>query len=81
MVIQIIDSGPGIPEDKIEHVFDPFFTTKPTGSGTGLGLTVVKKIIDLHDGRITLSNLPEGGAEAMITLKASNAANQALPSK
>ncbi|MFT5108846.1 MAG: signal transduction histidine kinase [Verrucomicrobiales bacterium] len=73
VVIQILDNGPGIPDDKIEHIFDPFFTTKPTGTGTGLGLTVVKKIIDLHEGHINLSNRPDaGGAEAKITLKASN---------
>ena len=80
VVIRILDNGSGIAEDKFEHIFDPFFTTKPTGTGTGLGLTVVKKIIDLHDGLIQLSNRPEGGAEAKITLKASNSPSQSLAS-
>ena len=80
VVIKIIDNGPGIPEEKASQIFDPFFTTKPTGTGTGLGLTVVKKIIDLHEGRIELSNRNEGGVEAKITLKASNAPTQPLSS-
>ena len=80
VTIQVIDNGPGIPEDKASQIFDPFFTTKPTGTGTGLGLTVVKKIIDLHEGRIELTNRTEGGVEAKITLKASNASTQPLSS-
>ena len=80
VVIQVLDNGTGIADDKIDHVFDPFYTTKPTGSGTGLGLTVVKKIIDLHEGLVQLRNRPEGGAEAKITLKASNASTHSLTS-
>jgi len=71
VIIEVLDNGSGIPEEKMDDLFDPFFTTKPTGTGTGLGLTVVKKIIDLHEGLIELSNRPEGGAQAKITLKAS----------
>ena len=73
IVIEIRDNGPGIPDDKIGQIFDPFFTTKPTGSGTGLGLTVVKKIIDLHEGNLSLGNRSDArGAEAILTLKASS---------
>ncbi|MEM0897522.1 MAG: PAS domain-containing protein [Verrucomicrobiota bacterium] len=74
VVIEVIDSGPGIPEDKLGKIFDPFFTTKPTGVGTGLGLSVARKIIDLHDGVFTLENHEEGGACATIILKAEPAA-------
>ena len=54
--IQIEDSGPGIPEDKVEQIFDPLFTTK--SGGTGLGLVSCKNIIEQHQGTISLSNNP-----------------------
>lgn len=66
VIAEIDDTGHGIPEDKIAKIFEPFFTTKPTGIGTGLGLSVVKTIIDLHGATIDLRNLPEGGARVTI---------------
>jgi len=54
--IEIEDSGPGIPEDKIEQIFDPLFTTKSTG--TGLGLVSCKNIIEHHKGTISVKNNP-----------------------
>jgi two-component system NtrC family sensor kinase len=50
--IIITDSGSGIPEEIVGNIFDPFFTTKPAGEGSGLGLDIVKKIVDKHDGEI-----------------------------
>ncbi|MGL4368212.1 MAG: ATP-binding protein, partial [Spirochaetota bacterium] len=64
VVIVIRDTGSGIKEEHIDRLFEPFFTTKVTG--VGLGLAVVKKIINDHDGEITVRNRPEGGTEFKI---------------
>ena len=56
--IAITDSGPGIPEEIISEIFDPFFTTKPPGEGTGLGLDIVKKIVENHRGTIAVKSQP-----------------------
>ena len=53
-VVSVRDNGPGIPEHIRAKIFDPFFTTKPVGVGSGLGLDIVRKIIDKHQGRIEL---------------------------
>ncbi len=70
VILTIRDSGPGIPEDQLSRIFDPFFTTKSVGSGTGLGLSVVKKIVDLHGGFIHFQNSPRGGLEVTLTFAA-----------
>jgi signal transduction histidine kinase len=57
--VTISDDGPGIPEEEQRQVFEPFFTTKPVGSGTGLGLDTVRRIVrDRHDGELRLSSRP-----------------------
>jgi signal transduction histidine kinase len=55
-IIQIQDTGIGIPEENIQKIFDPFFTTKPIGEGTGLGLSVSYGIIKNHDGDIRVQS-------------------------
>ena len=70
VVAEIRDTGPGIAEPHLARIFDPFFTTKPVGLGTGLGLSVVKKIMDLHDGTVEIQNAAEGGAQVTLVLRA-----------
>jgi signal transduction histidine kinase len=55
-VVAITDSGQGIPAEIKEQIFTPFFTTKAAGEGSGLGLDIVKKIIDKHDGKIEVDS-------------------------
>lgn len=56
IVISINDNGKGIPEEVRKQIFEPFFTTKPIGEGSGLGLNIVKKIIEKHDGEINVTS-------------------------
>ena len=78
IIITIKDNGTGIPDDKAATIFDPFVTTKATGVGTGLGLTVVRKIIELHDGAISINNRDDGvtGACATIALRVHRPVNE-----
>jgi signal transduction histidine kinase len=70
VVAEIEDTGSGIPEENLAKIYDPFFTTKPTGVGTGLGLPVSKKIIELHGGSLDVRNMKAGGVRVTIMLKA-----------
>ncbi|MCH1914194.1 ATP-binding protein [Leptospira noguchii] len=58
VVVEIEDNGPGIPVKIQDRVWDPFFTTKDQGEGTGLGLGIVKGIVEKHKGKITLNSNP-----------------------
>ena len=69
-VVEIEDTGPGIPLETLMRVFDPFFTTKPAGHGTGLGLAVCRTIAGLHRGSIWLENKSDGGTRATLWLPA-----------
>ena len=58
IIVKIIDSGCGIPEEVQAKMFDAFFTTKPMGEGSGLGLHICKKIIDKHNGNLSVKSQP-----------------------
>jgi signal transduction histidine kinase len=59
VVVEIIDNGPGIPENIQARIFEPFFTTKPPGSGTGLGLHISHDIIaNRHHGQLLVESKP-----------------------
>lgn len=64
--LRIADNGPGFPVELLPRIFEPYVTTK--ARGTGLGLPIVKKIVDEHQGSIEISNVPEGGAQIVIRL-------------
>ena len=64
--IRVSDTGPGIAVDDLENVFNPFFTTKP--QGMGMGLTIVRTIIEAHHGQIVVENPPSGGALFTVRL-------------
>jgi PAS domain S-box-containing protein len=67
-VLEVHDSGPGIPADLVDRIFDPFFTTKPTGVGTGLGLSICRSIVVALGGEITAQSRPGGGATFRVVL-------------
>lgn len=67
-IIQIDDSGPGVPQDVRDRIFEPFFTTKPVGSGTGLGLAIAYSVVRAHGGEILVEDAPLGGARFRIVL-------------
>ena len=60
VVVEIGDTGPGMPEDVRAHAFEPFYTTKGVGEGTGLGLDVARRIVvERHGGEITIESGPD----------------------
>ncbi len=70
VLIDITDTGPGVPQEIADKIFDPFFTTKDIGKGTGLGLSTVHGVIGQMGGAITLTSEPGKGASFKIFLPA-----------
>jgi len=66
VIVEVDDTGPGIPQEHLTRAFEPFFTTKQPGQGTGLGLSIVQKIVQIHGGIISIGNRPEGGARVAL---------------
>jgi len=68
VVIEVIDTGKGIPPENMARIFDPFFTTKPVGKGTGLGLSLSYTIVQSHQGRIEVESQPGQGTTFRVIL-------------
>lgn len=63
----VVDDGPGLPADDRERVFEPGFTTNQAGGGTGLGLTIVKHVADVHGWSVEATDAPDGGAMFVVS--------------
>ena len=66
LLFTVRDHGPGLPEGREERIFEPFFTTR--AKGTGLGLAVAQRIVEMHGGSLRAANHPEGGAVFEVEL-------------
>lgn len=69
VIVEIEDTGVGIPEENLKKIFDPFFTTKGPTGGAGLGLSVTRNIITMHKGLIDIESQTGKGTKVIITLK------------
>ncbi len=77
IVVRVLDSGPGVPDEALEKIFEPFYRiddarNRQTG-GAGLGLSIAERAVRLHGGRVRASNRPEGGLEVEIRIPAAPA--------
>ena len=81
MEIRVADRGPGVSADEREFIFDPFFRGRRAQEdqihGTGLGLNLVKKIVEAHEGSVTVHNREDGGAEFVVRIPVASS----LPAK
>ncbi len=77
--VEVGDTGCGIPEQERRSIFEPFFTTKEPGSGTGLGLAVVARIVEAHEGTVEVDSTPGEGTTFAIELPLAEEAPSAQP--
>jgi two-component system sensor histidine kinase AtoS len=78
VVVEIADTGPGIPDDSIDKIFEPFFSKR--GGGTGLGLAIARQMIENHGGRIEVDSQVGKGTTFRIRLpRRHNRAGDAAP--
>lgn len=66
--VHVKDNGSGIPGEVLDHIFEPFFTTKPEGKGTGLGLVIVKRILEECGGTIDVDGRKGGGTVVTVDI-------------
>lgn len=77
-VVEVRDTGRGIPGPVLPHIFEPFFTTKPVGIGTGLGLSISRRIVQAAGGTLEATSQPGYGAVLRVTLPPGDARPAAL---
>jgi signal transduction histidine kinase len=75
-VVEVSDTGLGIPSDQLSRIYDPFFTTKDIGKGTGLGLSITYGIVQEHDGTITCDSAVGKGTRFTLTLPLASVAER-----
>ncbi|NJD61324.1 MAG: sensor histidine kinase [Deltaproteobacteria bacterium] len=68
VAMDVIDTGVGIPEEKVDRIFEPFFSTKEIGHGTGLGLSICRKIMEENKGAVRVTSLPGEGSTFSLVL-------------
>jgi CheY-like chemotaxis protein len=79
VVVEVTDSGVGIPGELLSHVFDPFFTTKPVGGGSGLGLSISHSLVTGMGGTIEVESVVGRGTCVRVTLPAAPKGARARP--
>jgi signal transduction histidine kinase len=68
VVVEVVDTGTGIAKEHLASIFAPFFTTKAVGEGTGLGLAITRRIIEEHEGRVTVDSAPGAGTRVRFVV-------------
>src|SRR5439155_4742718 len=74
VAIDVVDTGRGIAPELLDKIFEPFFTTKHDWRGAGLGLAIVHRIVEAHQGRIRAASTPGAGTTMTVTLPAARRA-------
>ena len=77
VLVEVSDTGAGIPPDQLDRIFDPFFTTKKVGAGTGLGLSTSYNIAQRHGGTIRVESVPGKGTTFRVLLPVGRAGDEA----
>ena len=73
VVVEVSDTGAGIPSEHLSRIYDPFFTTKPIGQGTGLGLSITYGIVQEHDGIIICDSTEGQGTQFTLSFPLAHA--------
>jgi two-component system, LuxR family, sensor kinase FixL len=75
VLVEIVDTGVGIPDQHLEKILEPFFTTKAEGQGTGLGLAICRRVVQEHQGSIQISSTVGKGTTVRILLPLQTGSN------